>query len=65
MRGSYIFILKEEGMELEIFKLLQKGTSIRQIASLLDVGVKKVRIVKEQGRFYLDLDTKDIVFTSK
>lgn len=52
-------------MELEIFKLLQKGTSIRQIASLLDVGVKKVRIVKEQGRFYLDLDTKDIVFTSK
>lgn len=52
-------------MELEIFKLLQKGKSIRQTASLLDVGVKKVRIVKEQGRFYLDLDTRDIVFTSK
>lgn len=52
-------------MELEIFKLLQKGKSIRQIASLLDVSKKRVEMVKSQGRVYLDLDTKDIVFTSK
>lgn len=52
-------------MELEIFKLLQKGKSIRQIASLLGVSKKRVEMVKKQGKHYLNLYTGEIVFTSK
>lgn len=51
--------------DLEIKKLLEQGKTIKYISELLRINHKVVEKVKKQGRYYLDINTGMIVFTSK
>lgn len=53
------------GVELKIKQLLDRGCSIRKIAKEVGVNPKTVQKVKKQGRYYINIDTKEIIFTSK
>lgn len=44
-------------MEEEIWKDLQRGMSIRKVADKYRVGISMIQKVKQQGKYYLNLDT--------
>lgn len=52
-------------LDLLIKKDLDDGITWDTIVKKYKIGKSTIKKVKEQGRFYLDLDTKDIVLTSK
>lgn len=51
--------------DLKIKELLDKGKTINFISTYLGVNHKVVEKVKKRGRYYLDLLSGEIVFTSK
>lgn len=51
--------------DLQIKELLDQKKTIKEISKLMGVNHKVVEKVKKQGRYYLDIKTGEIIFTSK
>lgn len=51
--------------ELEIYNKLTSGASINGLAREYGVDKKKIRSIRENGKYYLNLTTGEIIFTSK
>lgn len=51
--------------DLEIKNLLEQGKTIKYISEFLGVNHKVVEKVKKQGRYYTNMNTGEIIFTSK
>lgn len=54
-----------DNLELLIKKDLDNGIGILSVAKKYGVGTSKVQKIKEQSRYYLDINTGMVVFTSK
>lgn len=52
-------------MEEEIWKDLQRGISWKKIADKYRVGISMIQKVKQQGKYYLNLDTGEEEFSAK
>lgn len=50
--------------DLKIKELLEEKKTIRQISELLNVNHKVVEKVKKQGRYYLDIKSGELIFSS-
>lgn len=51
--------------DLQIKELLDQKKTIKEISKLMGVNHKVVEKVKKQGRYYLDIKSGEIIFTSK
>lgn len=51
--------------DLKIKELLEEKKTIKQISELLNVNHKVVEKVKKQGRYYLDIKSGELIFSSK
>lgn len=51
--------------DLKIKELLEQKKTIKEISELLNVNHKVVEKVKKQGRYYLDIKSGELIFSSK
>lgn len=51
--------------EYKILNALKEGLSMYQISKIFKVDKKKVKNIKENGKWYINLYTNELVFTSK
>lgn len=51
--------------EYKILNALKEGLSMYQISNIFKVDKKKIKNIKENGKWYIDLATNELVFTSK
>lgn len=53
------------GKELLIKQDLDLGLSLREVSKKHNIGMQKVRTIKDQGRYYFDMNSGEIIFSSK
>lgn len=51
--------------DIKIKELIEQGKTIKYISEFMGVNHKVVEKVRKQGKYYLNINTKSIIFTSK